>query len=206
VADSLRASAVGFVLAGGQSRRMGRDKALLSWGNQTLLDHAVERLHGVADDVRILCGRTLRYESHGARLITDAMADHGALGGVFSGLLALDRPLGIFLAVDLPSVPVGFLGALVAAAPGFDAVVPVWQRGPEPLCAVYSGNCLEPIRRRLAAGDAKMTSFWPDVRVREWGPAEIGGFGDPADLFANLNRPDDYPGFPPARNLDGADD
>ncbi len=51
---------------------------------------------------------------------------------------------------------------------------------------------VEPIRRRLAAGDAKMTGFWPDVRVREWGPAEIGRFGEPAELFANLNHPDDY--------------
>jgi molybdopterin-guanine dinucleotide biosynthesis protein A len=186
------ASVVGFVVAGGESRRMGRDKAVLPWGGQTLLEHAIERLHRVTDDVRVLCGPMARYESYGVPVVPDAVADQGALGGVLSGLLALDRPLGLFLAVDLPAVPPALLDALVARAPGFDAVVPVWRDGPEPLCAVYSVACLEPIRRRLAAGEAKMTSFWPDARVLEWGPAEIGRFGEPAELFANLNRPEDY--------------
>jgi molybdopterin-guanine dinucleotide biosynthesis protein A len=184
---------VGFVVAGGQSRRMGRDKALLPWGDGTLLEHAIERLRTVTADVRILCGPDARYESHGLPLIPDAVAGHGALGGVFTGLLALaPSSLGLFLAVDLPAVPAALLEALVAAAPGFDAVVPVWPRGAEPLCAVYSESCREPIRRRLAAGEARMTSFWPELRVLQWGSAEIGRFGEPADLFANLNRPEDY--------------
>jgi molybdopterin-guanine dinucleotide biosynthesis protein A len=183
---------VAFVVAGGQSRRMGRDKALLAWGNGTLLDHAVARLRAVTDDVRILCGPIARYESQGVPVITDVATGHGAVGGVLSGLLTLDRPFGLFLAVDLPTVPVALLEALVAAASGFDAMVPVSPRGPEPLCAVYSGACLEPIRRRLETGEAKMTSFWPDVRVREWGPDQIARFGEPADLFANLNEPADY--------------
>jgi molybdopterin-guanine dinucleotide biosynthesis protein A len=171
---------------------MGRDKALLPWGHRTLLDHAVDRLRAVTDDVRVLCGPEARYESYGATVVPDAVSGQGALGGVLSGLLTLDRPLGLFLAVDLPAVPAALLEALLAAAPGFDAVVPMWSHGPEPLCAVYSGACLQPIRRKLAAGDAKMTGFWPEVRVREWGPAEIGAFGEPATLFANLNSPEDY--------------
>ena len=171
---------------------MGRDKALLPWGEGTLLEHALDRLRAVTADVHILCGPIPRYESQGVPVITDVAMDQGALGGVLSGLLTLDRSLGLFLAVDLPAVPAGLLEALVAAASGFDAVVPVGPRGPEPLCAVYSSACQEPIRRRLESGDAKMTSFWPDVRVREWGPEEIAPFGEPADLFANLNEPADY--------------
>lgn len=188
----MSAPVVGFVVAGGESRRMGRDKALLPWRDRTLLDHAIERLRLVTHDVRVLCGPRARYESHGVPVVPDVVVNQGALGGILSGLVAQGRPLGLFLAVDLPAVSPALLEALVAAAPGFDAVVPVWSRGPEPLCAVYSGACLEPIRRRLAAGEAKMTSFWPDVRVREWGAGEIGRFGEPADLFANLNDLDDY--------------
>jgi molybdopterin-guanine dinucleotide biosynthesis protein A len=188
----MESSVVGFVVAGGRSRRMGRDKALLPWGKRTLLDHAIDRLRAVTDDVRVLCGPEPRYELHGVPVVPDAVVDQGALGGVVSGLMAAGRPLALFLAVDLPGVPPALLQALVAASPGFDAVVPVWPRGPEPLCAVYSASCLEPIRKRLAIGDAKMTSFWPDVRVLQWGPAETSRFGDPAELFANLNRPEDY--------------
>ena len=51
---------------------------------------------------------------------------------------------------------------------------------------------LEPVRRRIAAGDLKMTVFWPDVRVREVGSDELAPFGDPAELFLNVNAPEDY--------------
>jgi molybdopterin-guanine dinucleotide biosynthesis protein A len=84
------------------------------------------------------------------------------------------------------------LAALVEPAARVDAVVPVTVRGPEPLCAVYGPGCLEPVRRLLASGNPKMTGFWPEVRVCELGPAELGRFGDPTHLFANLNSPDDY--------------
>jgi molybdopterin-guanine dinucleotide biosynthesis protein A len=188
----MTASATGFVVAGGQSRRMGRDKALLPWAGTTLLDHAIGRLRRVTDDVRVLSGPVPRYMSHGLPVIADAVHDQGALGGILSGLMALERPHGLFLAVDLPGVPPALLEALLAAAPGFDVVVPVSHLGPEPLCAVYSRSCLEPVRRRLAAGEAKVTCFWPDVTVREWGPSEVARFGAPADLFANINDPEDY--------------
>ena len=183
---------VGFVVAGGQSRRMRQDKALLPWGAATLLDHAIERLRSVSDEVRILCGPEPRYGDRGIPAVTDVVEDGGALGGVFSGLLGLDRPLGLFLAVDLPAVPVPLLEALVASAAGWDAVVPRSPGGPEPLCAVYTRACVEPIRRGLLAGNAKMTSFWPDVRVREMSPGDLARFGDPAALFANVNADDDY--------------
>ena len=93
--------------------------------------------------------------------------------------------------MDLPQVPVGLLRRLVERAEDGDAVVPVSARGPEPLCAVYGPGCLEPIRQRIAAGELKMTAFWPDVRVLKLGEAELAAFGDPTDLFRNLNVPAD---------------
>jgi molybdopterin-guanine dinucleotide biosynthesis protein A len=93
--------------------------------------------------------------------------------------------------VDLPRVPVALLARLVALAEGADAVVPLSSHGPEPLCAVYGPACLEPIRRRVAAGESRMTSFWPGMRVREVRASELAAFGDPDDLFRNLNTPAD---------------
>jgi len=185
-------SVVGFVVAGGASRRMGRDKALLPWGDTTLLDHAIARLREVTSDVRILCGPEPRYAERGLPVLTDTTADAGALAGVHAGLVAQGDGLGLFLAVDLPNVPVGLLRALVEAAQGWDAVVPATVRGPEPLCAVYGAGCRQPVERRLAARDVKMTAFWPDVRVRDVGPVDLRPFGDPERLFLNLNTADDY--------------
>ncbi len=73
-----------------------------------------------------------------------------------------------------------------------DAVVPVTAGGPEPLCALYRPPCLPAVRARLAAGELRMTSFWPDVRVRTLEGAALAAFGDPRRLFHNVNVPADY--------------
>ncbi len=170
---------------------MGRDKSLLPWGEGDLLDHAVTRLRAVASDVRILCGAGRRYLERGLPVEPDVSPGAGPLGGVLTGLTAAPGRPGLFLAVDLPHVPVPLLARLVEQVEGWDAVVPVSPRGPEPLCAVYGPGCRDPIRWRVAAGDFKMTAFWPEVRVLQLDPAELGEFGDPEEMFRNLNAPED---------------
>jgi molybdopterin-guanine dinucleotide biosynthesis protein A len=185
-----RLTATGFVVAGGQSLRMGRDKALLPWAGSTLIDLAIARLRSCCARVSILCGPEPRYADHGVPTTVDVAPGTGPLGGLLTGLLQLTEP-GLFLAVDLPNVPADLLAHLLALSPGHDAVVPVTRRGPEPLCAVYSPACLEAVRQRIGAGDLKMTSFWPAVRVREVLPRELRRYGDPEVLFRNLNAPGD---------------
>jgi molybdopterin-guanine dinucleotide biosynthesis protein A len=157
------------------------------------LDHTLSRLEEICGVVRILSGAERRYVDHGVPVDADAVAGAGPLGGVYTGLRHLNAETpGIFLAIDLPLIPASLLGRLLTFAPGFDAVVPVTAAGPEPLCAVYAAACLEPIRRRLDRGERKMTCFWPDVRVRAVTEEELADFGDPAELFRNVNTAGDY--------------
>lgn len=184
---------VGFVVAGGRSTRMGRDKALLPWGATTLLGHAAARLREVCDEVRLLSGSRERYAEQGLPVDVDVVAEAGALGGLLTGLqrLAPEAP-GLFLAVDLPLVPVELLSHLLERSADADAVVPLSPGGPEPLCAVYRGSCRAAVERRILAGDLKMTSFWPEVSVRRLEVRELAAFGDPSRVFRNLNAPEDY--------------
>ena len=182
----------GFVVAGGESRRMGRDKALLPWDEVTLLDHAVRRLEACCDDVRILCGPELRYTDRGLPTDVDAVPGAGALGGILTGLQALHEGLGLFLAIDVPRVPAALLRRLIELSEGFDAVVPVSPTGPEPMCAVYGPGCLEPVRRQVTAGELRIIDFWSKVRLREVRTEELAVFGDPATLFVNVNTPEEY--------------
>jgi molybdopterin-guanine dinucleotide biosynthesis protein A len=171
---------------------MGRDKALLSWGDTDLLDHALARLRMVTDDVRILSGPERRYFDRGVPVVVDPAPDLGPLGGLAAALEAASGAEILLVGVDLPLIPPALLTRLVELSPGFDAVVPVSARGREPLCAVYGAGCREPVRRRVAGGDLKMTSFWPDVRVWEVGPSELGAVGDPEKVFLNVNAPEDH--------------
>lgn len=182
-------SVVGFVVAGGQSLRMGRDKALLPWGETDLLGHALARLQGMTGDVRILCGPKPRYEDRGVPVVIDRLSGKGPVAGLVAALEASDGRPGLLMAVDLPLVPVRLLERLAELGGTWDAVVPLSARGKEPLCAFYAPSCLEPIRRRVAAGDMRMTSFWPDVRVLEVGLSDLVAFGDPDALFRNVNTP-----------------
>jgi molybdopterin-guanine dinucleotide biosynthesis protein A len=186
------ALANGFVVAGGHSRRMGRDKALLPWGGATLLHHALDRLRRVCTDVAILCGAEPRYLDAGVPVLTDAARETGPLGGLVSALEHARHDRVLLLAVDVPFAPPELLRHLLESAGDEDAVVPIAEERPQPLCAVYRRSCAGPARRRLEAGDLKMTSFWPDVRVRQVSAAELAPFGDPALLLRNLNTPRDY--------------
>lgn len=183
---------VGFAVAGGHSRRMGRDKALLPWGESTLLDYTLERLRTVCSDVRILSGPAPRYLDHGATVVLDHVREIGPLGGIEAALASPGVAAGLFLAVDMPFVTVELLQALIEWAADFDAVVPVGGGGAQPLCAVYRVSCLEAVRACLKAGDYRMTGFWPQVRVREVAEDELARFGVPATLFDNVNTPADY--------------
>ncbi|HET7291344.1 MAG TPA: molybdenum cofactor guanylyltransferase [Vicinamibacteria bacterium] len=181
----------GFVVAGGSSRRMGRDKALLPWQAATLLDHAISRLREACGSVRLLSGPELRYVDRGLPVDADILRDVGAIAGVHTALERSDGPA-LLLAVDLPHVPVALLRRLAELVRDFDAVVPISPGGPEPLCAAYGPACREAVRRALDRGAYKLTAFWPDVRVKGVGVAELATFGDPATLFTNLNTPTDY--------------
>ena len=195
---------VGFALAGGESRRMGWDKALLSWGTSDLLGHTLARLGAVAPEVRILSGREPRFLERGLAVDTDPVASFGAkcdadspdgegpLAGLLAALTAARGRTALVLAIDLPLVPQALLLRLVERLSGFDAVVPVSRRGPEPLCAIYGPACLEPIQRARATGDLRATAFWPEIRVLRLQPDDLADLGDPETLFSNVNAPEDY--------------
>ncbi|HET8646277.1 MAG TPA: molybdenum cofactor guanylyltransferase, partial [Vicinamibacteria bacterium] len=186
--------------AGGRSRRMGRDKALLPWGPATLLDHALARLREACGEVAILCGPQPRYAERGVPILTDVVAGAGPLAGLVTALEADASDLALLLAVDVPFAPVSLLRYLLQRCQGADAAVPFTGGRPHPLCAVYRRTCLDAARRRLAAGDLKMTAFWPDVRVVEVREPELSPFGDPDVLLRNLNTLKDYEA---ARAADG---
>jgi molybdopterin-guanine dinucleotide biosynthesis protein A len=194
--ETVVSKVVAYVLAGGQSRRMGRDKALLPWGEATLLDHSLSRLREATTRApAILSGPEPRHADRGVPVFPDAVAEAGPLGGVLTGLERLppDADYGLFLAVDLPLVPVDLLRRLASRAEqGIDAVVAISPSGPEPLCAVYGRTCLEAVRQSVEAGELKMTSFWTKVCVHALYELALAEFGDPRSLFRNVNSVSDY--------------
>jgi molybdopterin-guanine dinucleotide biosynthesis protein A len=183
---------VGFAVAGGRSRRMGRDKALLEWKGGTLLDHAIGRLRAVCDEVHVLSGPERRYAALGLPVDVDERPEGGPLAGLAAALAAAAPRAALLLGIDIPFATVDLLAHIRDAVAGWDAAVPAHERGQEPLCAAYAASCLDPVREALAARELKMTSFWPRVRVRVLDSADLARFGPADRLFHNLNAPADY--------------
>lgn len=149
-----------FVLAGGQSSRMGRDKATLSLGGRPLVVHALEKLRALGFSPQIVIGQSGSRPDLAvfAPVIADNYAGLGPLGGIEAALSASDAALNLFLPVDLPLLPVEFLRWMVDRAQQTQALatIPFVQDRPQPLCAVYSRELAPIARAALAAGDAKV--------------------------------------------------
>jgi len=178
----------GYVVAGGQSSRMGRDKARLPYGESTLIEHAIGLARQVTPDVRVLCGPHRRYEEFGAPVIEDPVCGVGPLGGLYGALLSASvdgRERIFWLAVDLPLVTVDVLHGLLAGLDRADVVLARTERGPEPLCAAFlTEPTLAAVRRALLDGRLKMTAAFDGLLVQT--------LDSEPTAFANINTLGDY--------------
>lgn len=163
-----------FVLAGGQSTRMGRDKALLAWQGRSLIELALEKLRGLGIEPRIVGARPDLERL--APVIHDNFPGLGPLGGIEAALSVSGTELNLFLPVDLPLLPVEFLRWLIARADLTQAAATIPQAGdrPQPLCAVYHRCLLEGIRASLRRGDGKVMRAITDA---------VSALGTPIDRF-----------------------
>ena len=117
----------------------------------------------------------------------DLYPGKGPLAGIYTGLLAANNPCSIIVACDMPFLDPSLLGYMIEFAPDFDVVAPKIGDKREPLHAVYSKNCLAPIKSLLEQERLKVTDFFPLVKVRYVVEEEINRF-DPNHLsFLNIN-------------------
>jgi molybdopterin-guanine dinucleotide biosynthesis protein A len=181
----------GIVLAGGQSSRLGTDKSFVNVNGQSLIEQIVAKLVRLSDDVIIVTNSPEKYDRLEAKLVGDIYPGKGALGGIYSGLRAAANAYSLVVACDMPFLDLNLLRYMILLARGHDVVIPRIGGLLEPLHAIYSQSCLEPIDRLLARGGLKIIDFFSEVRVRYVEEDEVDIF-DPQHLsFFNVNTPND---------------
>lgn len=190
-----------FVLAGGQSSRMGADKAFLQIDGQPLVRRMVALAQSVAPGARIV-GRAEKFHDY-AEVVVDVFPDCGPLGGIHAALRASQADLNLVLAVDMPFLAPDFLRYLLEEAKaGSCALVTVprvegrWQ----PLCAIYRSAFADLAEQALRIGKYKIDPLFRQTELRTIDEAEFTKRGfDPA-MFRNLNTPEDLQAaFPQAK-------
>lgn len=190
--ESGKLPACGCILAGGQSRRMGTNKALLPFHGEPLIQRVARRLQAWLDQVVVVTNDPETYAFLGLPMVGDREPGAGPLGGIEAGLRASRHRVAFVVACDMPFLHPGLVAHLVALAQEADAVVPVVAGQYEPTCAVYTRDCLPAVAELLAAGERRIARLFERVRIREVGEEEIRSFGPPERLFFNCNTPEDY--------------
>jgi molybdopterin-guanine dinucleotide biosynthesis protein A len=182
----------GLVLAGGASRRMGRDKALLELGDRPLIAVVVERMAQVCREVLIVSGDVEPYRGLGAPVVADRFPDVGVLGGLHAGLEAASYGLTLAVGCDMPFLNPDLLRAFADWAEGFDVALLRCGEQVEPLHAAYRRTCLPAIEAAIRAGKRRIISFFPHVRVRYVTLGEVAAVDPHLDSLRNVNTPEEW--------------
>jgi molybdopterin-guanine dinucleotide biosynthesis protein A len=193
--------ALGVVLAGGASRRMGRDKAALLIGGEPLLCRAVARLRLALAEVIVVGSPACASLVPETRIMADRWPGRGPLGALATALSALEAleateiEWALLVACDMPFTQPALLRELTRLAlttPQVDVVALRGPRGVEPLHAIYHRRCLPLALARLVGDDASLRGLLAALRVREVAPDEVRRL-DPAGRSAfNANTPEEW--------------
>ena len=180
------------ILAGGQSLRMGANKAFVRVGGRPIIERIVERVRPLGGEVVVIAAARDPYLYLGLPVYSDLIPAKGPLGGLHTAISVTRGEYTLVVSCDQPFLNPALLQALIDLRPGYDVVVPLARDGyPQSMHAVYGKGCLDAIWCQLEADRLKVIGFFPQVRVREVAGDEIDRL-DPERLsFVNVNTPAD---------------
>jgi molybdopterin-guanine dinucleotide biosynthesis protein A len=190
----MQREATGIILAGGASRRMGRDKSALEFGGLTSLERVAETVSRVCDQLVVVSGRNSPRPMLGLapEWLSDPPGMSGPLAGLAAGLQSASHEKALVVACDMPFLSEELLTHLLDLAQDCDAAIPVIAGTPQPLHAAYSRDSLRSVSTLLRLGARSMRDLMPRLRVRYLDERRCREL-DPGGLsWFNMNTPEDY--------------
>ncbi len=182
----------GVILAGGQSSRMGSNKALLPFQGGRFIEAIHRRFAELFPEVLLVTNNPEQYDFLPCRKVADIYPGLGALAGLQAGLYHAANPHIFVAACDMPWLNIALIRRLAALRGNTDVVIPQGEKGLEPLHALYGKACLEPMEESLAADRRRIVSFFPQVRVQQLPSEQVAAIDPAFDSFRNVNTPADY--------------
>ncbi len=181
------------ILAGGQSRRMGRDKAFLPLGDKVVVQHVIDAASILNSPLILIANDVERYAVFGLPVYPDLVPGAGALGGIYTALMVSTTPSVLCLACDMPFVHADLLRFLINyPVDGADALVPQVGGRLQPLHAVYSRGVIPVLRQQLAQKSLAIHDFLTLVQTRIISEDRLSAVGFSREAFVNLNTPEDW--------------
>ena len=182
----------GFILTGGQSRRMGTDKSQLTIRGESFVERIAAELFPVTPSVRLVGNNSPAHSK--MQTVPDIHSQWGALGGVHAALSACGASWALIVACDFPFVTGELFKQLASLRGDFEAVAPIQADGiPQPLCSLYRVEpCLELAEALIKSGERKPIALLQSVRTRWVEFSELRSLENANSFFYNINTPEDY--------------
>lgn len=188
--ESINMAPHAAILAGGRSRRMGQDKALMTVNGKPMIAWTLETLQLVFENVFIVADDGSKYRSFGIRVVSDIAKRSGPLGGIHAALTTA-APAPVFvMPCDMPFVTADLVKELIAAKTRKPLRV-LWDGiRMYPLCGLYQQSVLPAITARLERRSLRMTDLLDEVGAERFNPLQDARFNP--QMLANLNSPGDF--------------
>lgn len=177
----------GAVLAGGESRRFGRDKARAILGGRPLVSHVFQTLQTLFEDVLVVTNQPVQYESFDATVVSDIVRGAGSLGGLLTALVHAKAERCFVVACDMPFLEAAVVRQMLGSCEGYDVVVPVLKGELQPLHAIYSKRCIVPIEEMIVRRDFRIFDFYSKVATLRLEQSVWEGVDPQHRSFANIN-------------------
>lgn len=182
----------GIILAGGKNTRIGTNKAFIKINKKTIIEIILAVFYDLFKEVIIVTNCFKEYQHLGVKLVKDIIPDKNSLGGLYSGLLHAAGDYSFVAACDMPFIKRSLISYMMQARYGYDAIIPEYNGTLQPLCAVYSKTCINPIKEALSQNNLKIIDIVRHMQVKRITEAEINNFDLYGHSFININTFQEY--------------
>lgn len=179
------------ILAGGKSIRMGANKAFIPIDGVPIITRIYTLFKDLFQEVIIVTNQSDLFKDFDSPIHTDLLPSKGALGGLYTGIFFSGSQHTFCVACDMPFIKKSLVQLLINNTKDEDVVVPRTRDGLEPLHAIYSKNCLEPIKAAVDQGKHKITDFYDLVKVKIVEEKEFLHLDPLRESFINVNTPEE---------------
>jgi molybdenum cofactor guanylyltransferase len=183
-----------IILSGGQSRRMGTNKALLPISEKPNIERIKDELDKKFKEMILVTNHPEVYDFLKIKMVSDHYPGKGPLAGIHAGLLATSSEVNLVVACDMPFVSAGLGTILVENIREYDAVVPIIGGTKHPLFAVYRKKIVEEIKSCLENNSLRMIHLLDNLNVLYMTEEDLQTFTKESleQIFFNMNHPDEY--------------
>jgi molybdopterin-guanine dinucleotide biosynthesis protein A len=181
----------GVILSGGKSVRMGENKAFIQIDGFPIIHRIYTLFKELFQEIIIVTNQKELFLKFDSKIYSDLLPNKGALGGLYTGVFFSHFPYSFCVACDMPFINKFLVQYLIKNIEGYDVIVPQTKDGLHPLHAIYSKNCLEPMKETIENGKYKILDFYELVKVKIIKEEEFGFLDPLGESFININTPEE---------------